>query len=140
MTNPLALAKELLFHPTSLDESSIEKLIHSMMSRHIDDADLYFQTCSYESWSLEDSEVKSGSFSIDRGVGVRAVSGDKTGYAYCDDLLFPAMERAANAARSIAISGKHAQQPVKISTSAVTRYQGINPIDTMTKLEKNCSA
>lgn len=136
MKHALTLAKELLFDPTSLDESGIEKLIRSMLNSHIDDADLYFQSCSYESWSLEDSEVKSGSYSIDRGVGVRAVSGDKTGYAYCDDILLPAMERAASAARSIAVSGTNTQHPVKIATSAVARYQGINPIEGMTKLEK----
>ncbi len=136
MKHALTLAKELLFDPTSLDESGIEKLIRSMLNSHIDDADLYFQSCSYESWSLEDSEVKSGSYSIDRGVGVRAVSGDKTGYAYCDDILLPAMERAASAARSIAVSGSGTQHPVKIATSAVARYQSINPIDGMTKLEK----
>ena len=136
MKHALTLAKELLFDPTSLDESGIEKLIRSMLNSHIDDADLYFQSCSYESWSLEDSEVKSGSYSIDRGVGVRAVSGDKTGYAYCDDILLPAMERAVNAARSIAVSGTNTPHPVKIATSAVARYQSINPIEGMTKLEK----
>ena len=91
----MALAKDLLLKPAALDESTLAKLIRSMMSRHVDDADLYFQSCSYESWYLEDSEVKSGSYSIDRGVGIRAVSGDKTGYAYCDDILLPAMQRAA---------------------------------------------
>lgn len=136
MTNTLTVAKELLLSPTSLDESGIEKLVRSMLNRHIDDADLYFQSCSHESWHLEDSQVKSGSYSIDRGVGVRAVSGDKTGYAYCDDILLPAMERAANAARSIAFTGTGSQHPVKIATTSITRYKGINPIEGMTKLEK----
>lgn len=136
MKTPLTVAKELLLNPASLDESSIDKLIRSMLNQHIDDADLYFQSVSYESWHLEDSEVKSGSFSMDRGVGVRAVSGDKTGYAYCDDIVLPAMERAANAARSIAYTGTHAQLPVKIATLPMTRYQGINPIEGMTKPEK----
>lgn len=136
MKTPLTIAKELLLSPASLDETSIDKLIRSMLNQHIDDADLYFQSVSYESWHLEDSEVKSGSFSMDRGVGVRAVSGDKTGYAYCDDIVLPAMERAANAARSIAYTGSHAQLPVKIATLPMTRYQGINPIEGMTKPEK----
>ena len=136
MKNALLIAKELLLDAASFDESRIEKLIHSMMSRHIDDADLYFQSSSYESWHLEDSEVKSGSFSIDRGVGVRAVSGDKTGYAYCDDIVLPALERAANAARSIVFSGEHAKQALKIATPEVVCYQGINPIEGLTKPEK----
>ncbi len=132
----LAVAKDVLLKPASIDESGIDKLIRSMMSRHIDDADLYFQSCSYESWYLEDSEVKSGSYSIDRGVGIRAVSGDKTGYAYCDDILLPAMERAAAAARSIAFSGGQTPQSVKIASSPIIRYPGINPIEGMSKQEK----
>ena len=136
MTLALALAKDLLLKPASIDESGIEKLIRSMMSRHVDDADLYFQSCSYESWYLEDSEVKSGTYSIDRGVGIRAVSGDKTGYAYCDDILLPAMERAADAARSIAFSGTQTTHAIKIPGSSIARYPGINPIEGMSKQDK----
>lgn len=136
MTQALAIAKDLLLKPASLDESAIDKLIRSMAGRHVDDADLYFQSSSYESWYLEDSEVKSGSYSIDRGVGIRAVSGEKTGYAYCDDILLPAMERAADAARSIAFSASKTFQPVQVQGSPIVRYAGINPIDGMTKQEK----
>lgn len=136
MTKVLAIAKDILLKPASLDESAIDKLIRSMLGRHVDDADLYFQSSSYESWYLEDSEVKSGSFSIDKGVGIRAVSGDKTGYAYCDDILLPAMERAANAARSIAFSATKSFQPLAIMASPVARYPGVNPIDSMSKQEK----
>lgn len=136
MKQPLTLAKEILFTPGDIDESGIAKIIRSIAGHHIDDADLYFQSCAFESWYLEDSEVKSGSFSIDRGVGVRAVSGDKTGYAYCDDIQLPAMERAANAARSIAFSGSGKKSPIKIETSPIAVYQGINPIEGMTKAEK----
>ena len=132
----LVIAKELLLKPASLDESAIQKVIHSMMGRHVDDADLYFQMSHYESWYLEDSEVKSGSFSIDKGVGIRAVSGDKTGYAYCDEVVLPALQRAAEAARSIAFSPT--QSPIVIASSAlpVARYDALNPIDTMSKGEK----
>ncbi|KTD07120.1 metalloprotease TldD [Legionella jamestowniensis] len=136
MTQALALAKDLLLKPASLDESALDKLIRSMMSHHVDDADLYFQSTSYESWYLEDSEVKSGSYSIDRGVGVRAVSGDKTGYAYCDDILLPAMERAADAARSIAFTSSKQAQVIHISDKPVARYAPLNPIEGMTKQEK----
>ncbi|AHE66736.1 metalloprotease TldD [Legionella oakridgensis] len=132
----LAIAKDILLKPAALDESGIEKLIHSMMDRYIDDADLYFQSCSYESWYLEDSQVKSGSYSIDRGVGIRAVSGEKTGYAYCDDILLPAMERAADAARSIAFSGGKITPAIKVATAPVVRYAGQNPIEGLSKQEK----
>jgi TldD protein len=136
MTQSLIIAKQLLLAPTSLDEHSIEKLFKTMMNHHIDDADLYFQSCSYESWYLEDSEVKSGSYSLDKGVGIRAVSGDKTGFAYCDDIVFPSMLRAADAARSIALTGSKTMKPVAVNTSPVPRYQGFNPIDSMSKQEK----
>jgi TldD protein len=136
MTESLAIAKELLLKPASIDESAINKLLHSMITRHVDDADLYFQSSSYESWFLEDSEVKSGSYSIDRGVGIRAVSGDKTGYAYCDDILLQAMERAADAARSIAFTGAPSQKVIKITNHPVVCYPGINPIEGMSQQEK----
>lgn len=135
MNHALSIAKQTLLAPTALDEQSIENLFKSMMSHHIDDADLYFQSCSYESWYLEDSQVKSGSFSLDKGVGIRAVSGDKTGFAYCDDIVLPSMLRAADAARSIALTGK-AIKPVHVSSTAPARYQGLNPIETMSKQEK----
>ncbi len=132
----LAIAKDILLKPASLDESRIEKLIRSMLSHRVDAADLYFQSCSSESWYLEDSEVKSGSYSIDRGVGIRAVSGEKTGYAYCDDILLPAMVRAADAARSIAFTGSQITQSIKIATSPIARYPGLNPIEGMSKQDK----
>lgn len=136
MIPALNIAKDILLKPASLDETAIEKVIRSLMSSRIDDADLYFQFCSYESWFLEDSEVKSGSFSIDRGVGIRAVSGDKTGYAYCDDIVLTAMERAAEAARSIALTSHKITQALQVPTSPVVRYAGINPIEGMSKQEK----
>lgn len=136
MTQSLTIAKHMLLAPASLDEHSIEKLFKTMSTHSIDDADLYFQSCSYESWYLEDSQVKSGSFSLDKGVGIRAVSGDKTGFAYCDDILFPSMLRAADAARSIALAGSTAKQVVHVENKAVSRYQGLNPIEGMSKQEK----
>ncbi|MFT4060681.1 MAG: metalloprotease TldD [Legionella sp.] len=136
MTEALITAKELLLAPSSLDETGIEKLFKSMMSHHIDAADLYFQSCSYESWYLEDSVVKSGSYSLDKGVGIRAVSGDKTGFAYCDNILMSSMLRAAEAARSIALSGSKVAPVVHMNTIAENRYHGLNPIDTMNKQEK----
>jgi TldD protein len=134
--NPLTIVTDILLKPADLDESRVGKLLSTIRSTQVDDADLYFQSCSSESWYLEDSEVKSGRFSIDKGVGIRAVSGEKTGFAYCDDILMPAMERAADAARSIAVSAKGAMQSIQIPTSPIVRYQGLNPIDTFSKQEK----
>ena len=75
------------------------------MSRGVDYADLYFQLSREESWSLEDGIVKEGSHSIEQGVGVRAISGEKTGFAYTDEVLLPALLEASDAARAIARSG-----------------------------------
>lgn len=136
MKQTLNIAKDILLKPACLDEVRIEKLLNSIKTHHVDDADLYFQSCSYESWYLEDSEVKSGSYSIDRGVGIRAISGDKTGYAYCDDILLPAMERAATAARSIVHGETKIIPAVKIPTAPIARYDALNPIEGMSKQEK----
>ncbi|MGL6028406.1 MAG: metalloprotease TldD, partial [Legionella sp.] len=136
MTQVLTVAKQILLAPASIDESGIEKLFKIMATNHIDDADLYFQSCHHESWYLEDSEVKSGSFSLDKGVGIRAVSGDKTGFAYCDDIILPSMLRAADAARSIALTGSAVTKALHIASAPTSRYQGLNPIDGMTKQEK----
>lgn len=134
--NTLSIAKDLLLKPANLDENIIEKIMNSLRKKSIDYADLYFQTSHHEAWYLEDSEVKSGSFSIDKGVGIRAVSGEKTGYAYCDDILLPAIERATNAARSIAHSGSFKQNITSNHNKVQRRYGKINPIESLNSAEK----
>lgn len=136
MHSQLALAKEVLFKPSSLDDAQIQRLLESLLSPHIDAADLYFQNGCYESWYLEDSEVKSGSYSIDRGVGIRAVSGEKTGFAYCDDISLPNMERAVAAARSIAHGPSSQIHGIKAKLIHTPYYPDFNPIDSMSKQEK----
>ena len=128
---------DLFLTPASLDESRIQKLLSSMLTPEVDAADLYFQSCRSESWFLEDSEVKSGSYSIDRGVGIRAVSGDKTGYAYCDDIALSAMELAAAAAKSIAHHGKTSiAVPTKKSRQPVAYYAPVDPLQEMSAQDK----
>lgn len=136
MTSILEFAKETLLKAADLDEFRIKKMLEMLHHPNVDDGDLYFQSSSSESWYLEDSEVKNGSFSIDKGVGIRAVSGEKTGFAYCDDIAGPAVERALSAARSIALSKSSEQPPVSVLGSIVPRYDAFNPIEGMTKLEK----
>src|SRR3569832_929359 len=82
----LGIAQELLLAPFGLDESDLSKALGEIAAHKIDDADLYFQYTRSEGWSLEEGIVKTGSFSIDQGVGVRAVSGEKTAFAYSDDI------------------------------------------------------
>ena len=98
-------ATSALLAPASLDIAKLQNVLGDMMSHHIDYADLYFQYSRSESWGLEEGQVKSGNFSIDQGVGVRAVSGEKTAFAYSDDITLNALQQAAKATKSIASLG-----------------------------------
>ncbi len=102
MSEPLKTARTALLEPAGIGERELDRLIGSMMGRDVDYADLYFQYLRQESWMLEEGRVKSGSHNIAQGVGVRAVSGEKTGFAYSDEFLLPALTDAAAAARAIA--------------------------------------
>ena len=110
MNDVLQTAKTTLLDPTGIQAHDLDGLIGQLMAYDIDYADLYFQHSRSESWSLEDGAVKSGSRSIDQGVGIRAVSGEKTGFAYSDEFHLPALTQAADAARAIARSGGKAGQ------------------------------
>src|SRR3954463_16297903 len=101
----LAVARDILLTPFGLDEAKLLKTLGTMFTHKVDYADLYFQFTKNEGWSLEEGIVKSGSFSIDQGVGVRAVSGDRTAFAYSDDLSPEAIRQAAIATRAIAKAG-----------------------------------
>jgi len=94
-----------MLEPAGLEERHLNRTLGGIMQGGIDYADLYFQVSRQESWTLEDSIIREGSFSHDQGVGVRAVSGEKTGFAYSDELLLPALEHAAKAARAIVRQG-----------------------------------
>ncbi len=100
-------------------------------------ADLYFQASQLESWVLEDSIIKNGSFNIERGVGVRAISGDKTGFAYSDDIILPALESSARMAVNIARVGQHGQVHAwKKNSCLKPLYEPLNPISSWTEQEK----
>ena len=134
----LATARQLLLEPFGLDESHLSRALAEIRAHQVDDADLYFQYTRAEGWSLEEGIVKTGSFSIDQGVGVRAVSGEKTAFAYSDDISEASLLDAARAVR--AISGSQQQRKVKIpkSTIAPSRslYPGVDPIASMNSTEK----
>jgi TldD protein len=95
-----------LLEPAGLGEQQLSATLGSVMRGGIDYADLYFQVSRQESWTLEDGIIREGSFSLDQGVGVRANSGEKTGFAYSDELVLPALQSAASAARAIARQGQ----------------------------------
>ncbi len=112
MTNNLDTARRTLLAPAGLDETDLDRLLGQILTHRVDYADLYFQYSRHESWSLEEGQVKSGSYNVEQGVGVRAVSGEKTGFAYSDEILLPALSDAATAARAIAHSGASAESRV----------------------------
>ena len=104
-TDPLNIARDLILRPSGLDDSRLDKVFGEVLKHSVDFADVYFQLSREESWALEDGIVKDGSSSIEQGVGVRALAGEKTGFAYSDEIVLPALEEASRAARAIAAQG-----------------------------------
>jgi len=121
-------ADSTLLAPYGLDAGALTGVFGNILSHHVDYADLYFQYSRGESWSLEEGIVKSGSFNIEQGVGVRAVSGDKTAFAYSDDISLPALQSAAEATRAIARQGAQAQTRVARHNPARELYLPHDPI------------
>ena len=97
---------EQLLDDHHLNQEKITTLLSSLAVKGTDYADLYFQNSQYESWSLEDGIVKQGSYGIDHGVGVRAVSGEKTGFAYSDEISLSALIEAGKTVSAISRHGK----------------------------------
>ena len=131
-----SLARELILAPAGLDDTHIERALGSLRASAIDAADLYFQFSRDESWSLEDGIVKEGSASIEQGVGVRALAGEKTGFAYSDELLPAALEEAALAARAIASAGATARVPVLRRSGGHTLYPPTDPLASLSDDDK----
>lgn len=116
-----------LLEPAGLGERQLSTTLGSLMRSGVDYADLYFQVTRQESWTLEDGIIREGSFSLDQGVGVRANSGEKTGFAYSDELMLPALEAAAGAARAIARQGQDRRVQAWQRSSAATLYPQSDP-------------
>ena len=132
------IARDLLLTPFGLDESHLARALAEIRTHQVDDADLYFQYTRSEGWSLEEGIVKTGSFSIDQGVGVRAVSGEKTAFAYSDDISEASLLDAARTVRTIssaAQGGKVRVAPKKIAVGR-SLYPGIDPIASLDSTAK----
>ena len=132
----LALAEQLILRPAGLDLPQLERALGAAMSGGIDAADLYFQFSRDEGWSLEDGIVKEGSSSIEQGVGVRALAGEKTGFAYSDEILPEALLDAARAARAIAAGGREGRTPVLRRSAGHALYPAVDPIGSLSDDEK----
>ena len=129
-------ANAYLLEPHALAEANLAGVFGELMTHRLDYADLFFQYARSEAWSLEEGIVKSGSFSIDQGVGVRAISGEKTAFAYSDEISLPALRDAAAATRAIARSGGRAK-PVKVRNGVARRlYRPIDPLASLDDAEK----
>jgi len=147
----LETAEKTLLAPFDLETAKLERVFGTLAARKVDYADLYFQYSRFEGWSLEEGIVKSGSFNIDQGVGVRAVSGEKTAFAYSDEISFDALQDAAKATRAIAAAGqaRRIKSNVSSSSKVIQLYKDVDPIASLPsndkvalleKLEKKCRA
>src|SRR5687767_179736 len=123
-----ATANDILLAPYALDAGRLDTVFGQILAHRVDYADLYFQYTRSESWSLEEGIVKSGSFNIDQGVGVRAVSGEKTAFAYSDDISLPALEAAARTTRAIARQGQAGRTQVARRATGHNLYVPHDPI------------
>ena len=122
--------------PAGLEEKHLNKALGAINRGDVDSADLYFQISRHESWTVEDGVLKEGSFSLDQGVGVRAVCGEKTGFAYSDELLLPALEDAASAARAISRQGQSRSVQVAAVGQSQNLYPATDPITSITDEQK----
>ena len=135
-SEPLVIAQQTLLEPAGLVTRDLERVMERLSGADIDHADLYLQATRYESWGLEDGIVKEGTHSIDLGAGIRAVSGEKTGFAYSDDVALPALQEAAWSARSIARQGDEGKQEVSPSHRPVTLYLPVDPLRSLPEEDK----
>ena len=134
----LKQVSDTLLAPSNLSHQSLLNIFDVISHRHIDYADLYFQLSQDESWVLEDSIIKEGGFHIDRGVGVRAVSGEKTGFAYSDQINLASLQQCAKALKGIDYisEGKLISPQAFNAVNAVQRYAAINPLESLSKEKK----
>jgi len=133
----LELASARLLAPAGMDLPDLERVLGRLAAPGVDYADLYFQTTRHESWVLEDGIIKEGSFNRDQGAGLRAVSGEQTGFAYSDQIVLPALEEAARNARAIARAGQGGSAPVLHRGSNAPRlYRPADPLDSLGEADK----
>ncbi|WP_413112700.1 metalloprotease TldD [Thaumasiovibrio sp. DFM-14] len=131
------MVEQTLLAESDINRQQLQLTLEMMATRDIEYADIYFQSCWHESLVLEDSIIKDGSFNIDRGVGVRAVSGEKTGFAYADQLTVNALTQSAIAARGIAKAGQSQKTQVSLAPVSYKEiYPDLNPLQSFDKQQK----
>ena len=125
---PLDIAQATLLAPSGIDVSATARVFGTILAHKADDADLYFQYSRSEGWTLEEGQVKNGSYSIDQGVGVRVVSGEKTAFAYSDDITLEALDSAARVTRAIAADGGDRAVGAAVVHAGHGLYAPIDPV------------
>jgi TldD protein len=128
MSDTIKLAEQQLLTPGGLGQQDLERVLGELMGPAVDSGDLYFQTLSHESWVLEDGLVRSGTHSAEQGVGIRAISGEKTGFAYADEIVLPALLQASGAARAIARQGQQGRVQAWRRQSPTPLYGSEDPM------------
>ena len=129
-------ARKDLLEASEVASGDVDRLLGQLASTDIDNGELFFQLARHEAWSLEDGTVKSGAFGVDRGVGVRAISDEKTGFAYADDIAPGALADATQAARSIARSGASGTAKALVEAAVPARYEAADPIASASEDDK----
>ena len=132
----LNLVKQSILTPVGIQDSDIEKIMSRLLSSPVDAADIYFQSSHSESWVMEGGIIKEGSHNIEQGAGVRAVSGEKTGFAYSDRIELPVLLEAANNVKSIVRQGQEAQVGLKQAVNWPQYYPVANPLKSLTDQQK----
>jgi TldD protein len=132
----LALARTELLDPAGITDRDLQHALGLLMHGDVDNADLYFQIARQESWSIEDSIVKGGAYSIEQGVGVRAMAGEKTGFAYSDEIVVPALNQAAEAASAIVRRGQQGRVQAWQARAGHQLYPPMDPLLSLADEEK----
>jgi len=136
MSTALDFARQRILTPAGLGDTDLDTVLGKVMGHAVDSADLYFQISRHESWLLEDGIIKEGSHGIDQGVGIRAISGEKTGFAYSDEIAMPALLQASSAARAIAASGGQGGLQAWQARSPAPLYPALDPLHSLSEEDK----
>jgi TldD protein len=136
MSDLIQIASDTILAPAGLAERDLDRMLGELTGSAVDAADLYFQSSRLESWVLEDGIIKEGSHNIEQGAGIRVISGDKTGFAYSDELQMPTLLEAAQAARAIVRSGAERSVQIAGNPGGQRLYAPINPLPSLSESDK----
>jgi TldD protein len=131
MSNTLDLARETLLSPAGIDDHHLQQIMNKLMSSQLDAADLYFQYSRQESWVLDDGIIKEGNFNLEQGAGLRAISGEKTGFSYTEDLHLENLLEAASCAHAITHAGQSGRVAVAGRPNRELLYPSLNPLESI---------